>query len=618
MSNPQPPPLSVTLLFQPMSSGVGQNGAVPLSPPQDTWLYDELEVAAQILLPTTAWQSGGAERELLAITAVCFSQSDAMISFMAQGAFLSTAATGTVTYQALNGQQITAPVTPDPSNPAQNATGALGWLDLTTQGVYNVYRLPATYATGPLAIVNTTTSTVGPYAVGSYRTASQTVTYTNTTSLAIPSSVIPLGGGTITGWSGGMTSSILSCSAPPAVGTSVYVNIPVTSGVTGLAGVFAIVTATASNTFSIAVGSSGAFSSPSGQVYTCTVATMQAQILGTAGNAAPGAVRTTVTQNTGVACYNILPWSCSNWESNQALANRARQSMFAASPNGPSQAYEYFAESAELILANQTPSYQLTNGAVSANAFANPQTGIETIVVASETPQTSTLGGNVTPGCAQALVTAASNTIPIVLALNGPCGMTTGMTCIVSGVLGNQGANGTFTVTTSGASSTSVTLNGSTGTGAYTSGGTVEGGDLGMIDNLLQDNVVPDAIVAAETVSALALPVVVVASVVVPAAYVTTYQLAVQAAIAQQTGSYPIGGVYDPQETVPVAWEDYIGAVRAAGILTLGSNTYVLSVPSLSVTVNGTTMTASPQSVPFPTNQYQAIQSTITVQVTGV
>jgi hypothetical protein len=178
--------------------------------------------------------------------------------------------------------------------------------------------------------------------------------------------------------------------------------------------------------------------------------------------------------------------------------------------------------------------------------------------------------------------------------------MTTGMTCIVSGVLGNQGANGTFTVTTSGASSTSVTLNGSTGTGAYTSGGTVEGGDLGMIDNLLQDNVVP------------------VASVVVPAAYVTTYQLAVQAAIAQQTGSYPIGGVYDPQETVPVAWEDYIGAVRAAGILTLGSNTYVLSVPSLSVTVNGTTMTASPQSVPFPTNQYQAIQSTITVQVTGV
>ena len=616
MTAPAPPSLSVSSLFTPMSSGVGQNGAVPLTAPMGTWLYWELSVAATILLPTTAWQAGGAERELLAVSAVMYSQSDANASIFAQSAFLDTAATGAVTYQALNLQQVTVAVTPDPSNPAQNPTGALGWLDLTTQGVYGVSRIQASYATGPLAIANTGATTIGPYAVGLYRTASQSNTYTNTTSLTIPSSVIAGGGGTVTGVAVGMSQTIIACGSPPAPGSTVYINIPISSGVSGLSGVFAIVTASSTTTFSVSIGSSGMYGS-GGQVYACTIATMQASVLGTAGNASPGAVATTVTQNPGVLCSNVVPWSGSNWESNTALASRARASMAAASPNGPSQAYIYFAESSVVILAAQTPAYSLTNGAIAANGYANPQTGIYTLVVASQTPQSSAFGANVTPGCAQNLITAATDTNPIVLTVTNPCGMTTGMTATVTGVLGNQGADGTYTVTVSGPSSNTVTLNGSVGTGTYTGGGSVEGGDLGMIDQLVQQNVVPDAIVGATTVSALALPVTGSAAVSVPAAYVQTYTLAAQAALAAQTGAYEIGGVVSPTLTVPIAWDDYLGALKAAGILTLGSVSYA-TIQSLSVTVNGVTMTNSTETVAFPSSLYQAIQGAFSVQVVGI
>ena len=50
----------------------------------------------------------------------------------------------TVSYVALNGQTIKIYVTPDPSNPAQNPTGALGWLDATGQNVFDTTRITAT------------------------------------------------------------------------------------------------------------------------------------------------------------------------------------------------------------------------------------------------------------------------------------------------------------------------------------------------------------------------------------------------------------------------------------------------------------------------------------------
>ena len=97
---------------------------------------------------------------------------------------------------------------------------------------------------------------------------------------------------------------------------------------------------------------------------------MLADLAGTASNASIGAVTITVTQNANVFASNLVGWSGSNWESNKALADRCLLSLAARSPNGASEAYEYFAETAVQLLAAQTPPYVLTNGPVTAQAFA--------------------------------------------------------------------------------------------------------------------------------------------------------------------------------------------------------------------------------------------------------
>src|SRR5271166_5921433 len=153
--------LTVADLFTPAPSGVGPYGNVPLVPPAGTWLSIMLQVASTVQLPTTSWQSGAPERTILAIEAVSFAQSDADISIIAQGGLLQSAAFGSVTFTSPNGTTQTVAVTPDPSNAAQNPTGALGWLDLLTQNTYDVFRLRATPAKGPLALVNLRPGTIG-------------------------------------------------------------------------------------------------------------------------------------------------------------------------------------------------------------------------------------------------------------------------------------------------------------------------------------------------------------------------------------------------------------------------------------------------------------------------
>jgi len=65
-------------------------------------------------------------------------------------------------------------------------------------------------------------------------------------------------------------------------------------------------------------------------------------------------------------------------------------------------------------------------------------------------------------------ITGATNASPIVITSNGH-GLQTGNVVTISGVGGNTAANGTFTVTRTGANTFS--LDGSTGNSAYTSGG---------------------------------------------------------------------------------------------------------------------------------------------------
>ncbi len=607
------PPLNVSQLFTPMPSGVGPNGNVPLVPSTETWLGSMLLVAASVKLPTTSWDPGAPERTIFAVEAVLFALSDANISLMSQGGFLQSASEGSVTYTTVDGTTVTIPVTPDPSNAAQNPSGNLGHLDALSQNVYDVDRLAATFAIGPLAIVKTSSGTIGPYSPGTYHVGSVLgPTYTNPSSLTIPSSIIAGTGGVITAVSSSLSSSIITTQTAHGLtpGLSVYILIPPSSGISGLFGVFALVTAATSTTFQISVGSSGSYTGSGGTVYLCTVATMQADVAGIGSNAGPGQVTTTVTQNANVFVSNILGWSGSNWESNAKLVDRCLVSLASRSPNGPSQAYVYFAETAQQLLADAIPSYLLTNGPVQANSFSTPGTGVQTTVVASSTPVSSVLGAAVTPGCSQLLVTGVSLANPCVVSCAGPTSLSPGqsMTVTIDGILGPTAANGTFLGTYVGANSFSIPID-TTLQPAYTGGGSVDGGDLGQIDTLLQENVVPDNTTAI-TASALALPIQVVATVVVPQANVTAYQLASVKQLQVQIDSYNIGG---NAPDFAVAYDDIVGALEEAGVLALGQASYVRQIQSLSINTLGVGV-----GVPFPTPYYKAVLVNPLITVVGV
>ena len=620
--------MTTSQLFAPMPSGVGPFGQVPLNPGTGTWLGVMLTVAADVQLPTTSWQSGAPERTILAIQAVTFYQSDVNVSTMAQGGFLQSAASGTVTFVAVNGTTVTIPVTPDPSNPAQNPNGLPGYLDLLANNVYSVTRLQATRASGPVAIVNllpgSVTYTVGAYHVANTLTAA---TYANAASLTIPSSAIAGSGGQVAGVAVGATSTIVTTTSPHglAPGASIYLALPPSTGVTIFPGNptpgsgFVLVTAVTSTTFACAPvgGSSGTWTS-GGTVYLCTVATVLADVAGIGSNAGPGQITTTVTQNAGIFCSNLTGLSGNNWENNASLLGRCVLSLANRSPNGPSQSYVYFAETAGQLLAAQTPPYVLTNGACVAVEFASPTTGVVTTVVASSTPESVVRGAAVTPGCAQLPVSGISNASAAVVTCSAPHGLTTGMTAAISGVLGALGplVNGNFVATVLTGSTFSIPVNTSTAA-SYTVGGQIEGGDLGAIDVLIQTNVVPDNSTAA-TVSANALPISTVATVIVPQAYVAAYQLAVSVQLAAQLSSYAIGGSSSSVPANSVAWDDILAALEEAGVLVVGQPSYVKGVQSLSITDGVATATQSGQGVPFPANTWQALTSPGAITVIGV
>lgn len=79
-------------------------------------------------------------------------------------------------------------------------------------------------------------------------------------------------------------------------------------------------------------------------------------------------------------------------------------------------------------------------------------------------------GGTVTVVTALT-VAGATNATPIVITTSGAHGLESGNRVIISGVLGNTRANGTFTITK--VDSTNFSLDGSYGNGTYTSGGTI-------------------------------------------------------------------------------------------------------------------------------------------------
>ena len=559
--------IDITDLFAPAASGVtpGNPNATPAS---GTWLDQMLKNATTLRLNTTAWQSGGMLRTMMAIMATMMSQEDVVVSIMAQGGFLDFAASGTVTYVAADGTIVTAPVSPDPSIAGQNPNGDATWLDVLADSVYNVQRIGAQQASGTLAIANTTSNTYGPYATGTYHVQNPTTGagYTNQSSLTIaPQALVGSG---ITAASNTTPIQITTSTAHGlATGTSVYI-----AGVGGntAANGFFVVTVVDSTHFVLNGSSgSGAYTS-GGTANVCTTAAFVADLKGPTGTSTPGSITVAVTTLNGVLVDNLVAFFGQNFESNTALAARCRLKLQSLSSGGPAGAYEYFALSAAQILAAQTPPVQLSAPITRVLVTSSTASGIVTTTIAS--------AAGAVPGVSNLAVTNATNATPIVITTTSAHGLSSGNYVSISGVQGNTNANGTWSITV--LSTTTFSLGGSTGNAAYTSGGAVEGGDLGEVDTVLQANCVPDDITAI-TQSATAFNVAIVASVTVPLANVASYQVAVQSALTTYFASLPIGGLTGSGNKL--LYNDILGVLYQAGSVA-GQASYVIS---LTATING-------------------------------
>lgn len=538
----------------------------------DDWEQSMLANANAVKLKVSSWQEGSPTRTILEIVSATMSQEDGLVSLIAQGGFLDFAASGTVTFTASDGTLVTAPVTPDPSDPVANPTGTLGWLDLLASSVYNVTRNQPSFATGTIAVGNTQASALN-YAAGTYHVENPTTgaTYKNAAAMSVPQGTA-VGGG-ITAISNATEAVITTAGAHGrANGESIVI-----SGVVGmtLEGVFTITVLTPTSfrlngTDSTALGAyvSG------GVVRTTSAITITADVSGTGGTSSAGAITQTVTTNAGVFVSNSAAIVGRGWETNAQLAVRCRARLAALSPSGPRGAYKYFALSAADILGNDenplfTPPAVTIPAITRADVFRDNTTGTVTTVVASSSGAVG--------GVTNLQITNATTATPIVIETDGAHGLSTGDIATTTGVLGIPEANGTWTITVVDA--TNFSLDGSVGIGAYTGGGMLEGGVLGQVDRVIQANAVPDT-VTAQTVSAVDMPVAIVATVQVPVAYVAAYTLAAQQALALFNAALDIGGI---DGLYPI--DDVIGVLYAAGIVGGSGTSYVRRV--LSVTING-------------------------------
>lgn len=556
------------------------------------WLATELANAATLELKTTAWQSGGMARTIFAVMSNMFAQQDGVVSLIAQGGFLDFAASGSVTYTAANGETVTQKVTPDPSVAGENPDGTPGWLDLLASSSYNVTRIGAAYASGTLYLANSTSTIYGPYDVGTYHVSNPTsqAGYSNTESLTIgPSNYV---GTAITAASNTAPIVITTSAAHGLAGTeTVYIE-----GVLGnlAANGFWNISVLTTTTFSL-TGSSGTGAWTSGgTVNVCSSGTFAADVAGPTSTSATGTITEPVTVLSGVTCDNLSSFVGTDWESNSALAARCRLKLQALSPGGPSGSYEYFALTANELLAEEDPPVALSAAITRVSTSSSPTTGIVTTTVANA-------GGDVS-GISNLAVTGATNASPIVIT-TATHGLSTGDYVTITGVTGNTAANGTWTITV--LSGTTFSLDSSAGNAAYGSGGIVQGGDLGQVDKIIQANCVPDDVTAV-TQSATAQAFAIVASVEVPQANVSIYTSAVQVALAAYFAALPIGGI-----SGALQYNDIIGVLFGAGVI--GGSASVVK------RITACTVNATSANVAYTSSAHVAeLTPTPVITVTGV
>jgi Baseplate J-like protein len=260
----------------------------------DEALALELSIATALGLDTTAWQPVSAARNLYATQAQIQSDFSLQVTDMAQGGYASLAA-----------QMVDA-----------NGAEVTSWLDLRITDTYNITRIPATAATGPVYVSNTT------QLVTSYDDNSP-IHFQNSQTGASYTSV---GAGSIA--AEGVT--IITVSADPA-----FVGSAGTS----------------------AAGVTLAFSTP---VSGCTVLPLPVSLVGT------------------------------DKESNAALLSRGQAKLFALSPNGASQAYDFVARSIPQGVPSTSPPYAIGAIITRSSPSLNTGTGSVFLTVANSAgPPTS-------------------------------------------------------------------------------------------------------------------------------------------------------------------------------------------------------------------------------------
>lgn len=584
--------LSIDDLFTPAPSGVGPN-----PPATGTWLEQLLLIAAQVGLDTTSWQPGDPSRSLIAIDAVALSQEDVLISILAQGGFLDFAASGSVTYTGVDGTTVTTPVTPDPSIPSQNPTGTPGFLDVLCDSVYNVQRIQAGAALGLEAVVNTSASTYN-YGAGAYHISnSQTnATFTNLAALTIT----PSSSKVVSAIVPSTNFATVTTSTAHGLTTGQYVYFTGVNGISGANSAVFGVTVTNSTQFVIYGTFTGGYTTPDGTMYLCQTFQIQADIAGTSGTSIANSITTTVTKNTGVFISNPSGLSGQNWESNTALAARARLKLGALSPNGARGAYEYFALTASTYALGAV-GYALQNTITNATAYGNTSNGTVVTYVAGESIFESAQGSPVVSGSVNS-VTGAVGT-PIVITTGAPHNATSPTSVYVTGVLGNTAANGVWTANPT--SSTQLQLIGSTSSGAYTANtGAIEVGDLGAIDAVIQQNCVPDGIIATVS-SALAFPVTVGGAVTVPFNKFVEYTANVGVLLQNYFDSLAIGG---PSGGLRI--DVIIGLLYQAGS--------VNNLPSYVNNISAVTLNSVAADLSYPSSAYIALLQPLGISIQGI
>lgn len=530
--------IPVDELFVPAPSGI--SNAVT---PTDSWLGKELAVAEIVELPVTAWQSGGLARTIIALSASGLAEQDAFVSGFAQAGFLQWAATGTVTFIKPDGTVVTTPVTPDPSDPAANPTGKLGWLDVLAQQLYDVDRIPQSYAAGTLYLVNTSASTVGPLAPQQFHVAATTAkrpTYSNISTLTVsPSTAYNVTAGSV---SSGIVSLTLSSTAGLVAGSQLFVAVLSTKNLLGVDNTFhrllTVNSGTGVVTFASSVASGSLTGTVTSGVFIPTTTQIQADFAGPDATAASGQITQLVTSYPGVFCTNVASFVGSPFESNSALASRCLLKLQSISPGGAAGAYAFVAldavalfASEGLIVSGTTELVSLSQPVTKVIVQSDTSNGVVKVIVANAS-------GAVT-GLVQQPITNATNASPIVVSVATTAGIVAGDTVYVAGVEGNTAANGFWIAGT--VTGTTVELLGSTGNGVYTIGGSLEGADLGLLDLLLQELVVGQAITE-RTLPATTVTVNIAATVTVPNAQVAAYPTSAALALAAFFASFPLGG----------------------------------------------------------------------------